>query len=144
MGTLRTAREAAVFIRREDRFLILHRPHEDYWHIVAGVVEDGETIADAARRELLEETGLDAPVTDLATPQRYRVPAELRHEYEADVDEVTIGNFEVHVPRMWEPTLNDEHDDYRWLTLAEAIAILHWRETAELLAKLAERGRGAR
>jgi dATP pyrophosphohydrolase len=133
-----------VFVRRDDRFLILHRPHEDYWHIVAGVVEDRESIADAARRELLEETGLDAPVTDLRVPQRYRVPAALRHEYETGVDEVTIGNFEVRVGSAWEPTLNEEHDDYRWLTLAEAVAILHWPETAELLAMLAAQESGPR
>src|SRR5205823_11078698 len=49
-GALRTSRETSVIVRRGDDFLMLHRAVEDYWHVVAGVVEDGETFAEAAAR----------------------------------------------------------------------------------------------
>jgi 8-oxo-dGTP pyrophosphatase MutT (NUDIX family) len=101
------------------------------------VVEEGETFAEAAARELREEAGLDAPLVDLEIPQRYRVPEELRHEYALGVDDVAIENFMVDVPAGWEPILNDEHDEYRWVTLADAIALAHWPETAEVLAATA-------
>ena len=116
---------------------MLHRAVDDYWHVVAGVVEDGETFAEAAARELREETGLDAPVIDVEMRQSYRVPAELRSEYLAGVDQVAVENFAVAVPPGWEPILNEEHDHYRWLTPPEAVAIAHWPETKEVLAAVA-------
>src|SRR5438309_9821482 len=135
---LRTARETSVIIRRGDEFLMLHRAVDDYWHVVAGVVEDGETFAEAAARELREETGLDAPVVDVRIPQGYRVPEQMRSEYLAGVDQVAIENFTVEVPRGWEPVLNEEHDSYRWLTRDDAVAIAHWPETKEVLTAIAE------
>ncbi|MGH2470947.1 MAG: NUDIX hydrolase [Candidatus Limnocylindria bacterium] len=126
-----------MFIRRGDAFLLFHRAVDRYWHVVAGVVEDGETFAGAAARELSEETGLDAALIDLQMPQRYRVPDEMRQEYAPGVDEVAIENFAVEVPAGWEPVLNEEHDDYRWLSRADAIALAHWPETAEILAATA-------
>jgi len=116
---------------------MLHRAVDDYWHVVAGVVEDGETFAEAAARELREETGLDATVSDLGARQCYRVPAAMRAEYLAEVDDVAIENFGVEAPPGWEPVLNEEHDHYRWLDPTAAIAIAHWPETKELLAALA-------
>ena len=129
----------AIIIRRAEEFLMLHRAVDNYWHVVAGVVENGETFAQAAARELREETGLDAPVTDLGAPQSYRVPEEMRAEYLAEVEAVAIENFAVEAPSGWEPVLNEEHDRYRWLGPTEAIAIAHWPETKELLAALASR-----
>jgi lipoyl(octanoyl) transferase len=116
---------------------MFHRAVDRYWHVVAGVVESGESFAGAAARELFEETGLVANPVDLRMPQRYRVPDALRHEYEAGVDVVAIENFAVEVPLGWEPILNEEHDEFRWLRLPEAIALAHWPETAEVLAAVA-------
>jgi 8-oxo-dGTP diphosphatase len=126
-----------VIIRRGEHYLMLHRVGDDYWHVVAGVVEDGETFAAAAARELNEETGLEASVIDLRMRQTYRVPDEMRAEYLVGVDQVAIENFTVQVAPGWEPVLNDEHDDYRWLIASEAIAIAHWPETKEVLAAVA-------
>jgi len=141
---VRTEREAAVFVRRGEQFLMLHRVPDDYWHVVAGAAEPDETLAEAAARELVEETGLHAAVADLAMPQTYAVPETLRGEYGSGVEQVTIGNFSVEVRPDWEPTLNEEHDRYRWAGLSEAIALERWPETAEIMTALAAPKLGAR
>ena len=47
--------------------LVLQRTPErgGFWQLVTGRVEPGESVEAAARRELLEETGLDLPVAPL-------------------------------------------------------------------------------
>jgi len=119
---------------------MLHRAIDDYWHVVAGVVEEGEMFAEAATRELREETGLDAAVIDVRMRQSYRVPDDMRTEYLDGIDEVAIENFAAEVPPGWEPVLNEEHDDHRWLSAADAITIEHWPETREVIAFLAQSG----
>jgi len=115
---------------------MLHRSVEDYWHVVAGVVEDGETFAEAAARELREETGLDASVADVGLRQTYRVPDEMRAEYLPGVQEVAVENFTVQVPAGWEPVLNEEHDRYGWLAPDDAVEIAHWPETKALITAI--------
>ena len=134
---MRTGRESAVFVRRGEEFLLMHRVFDNYWHVAAGVVEDGEEFAAAAARELREETGLDAIPTDLGLPQTYAVPPELRGDYLPGVEKVKVANFAVEAPAGWEPVLNEEHDDYRWFSLSDAIALAHWPETIEIIAALA-------
>jgi phosphatase NudJ len=48
-----------VVVQREDRFLLVQeRKHDQMWYLPAGRVEPGETLAAAAIRETLEETGI--------------------------------------------------------------------------------------
>ena len=114
-------RECKVLIRRGDEFLVLLRCEADggYWHTVAGGVETGETYAQAAERELREEVGLVACPVDLERTYWY--------------DDVRVQAFLVDVAAGWEPRLNEEHDEYRWCTPEEAVELLHWPETKELV-----------
>ena len=60
---------AIVLIERSDGALFVHRRRDDKWVFpglhglgAGGRIEPGETPAQGAQRELLEETGLEAPV----------------------------------------------------------------------------------
>jgi|HubBroStandDraft_1064217.scaffolds.fasta_scaffold00309_24 8-oxo-dGTP diphosphatase len=52
-----------ALVRRGDRFLLVRRakpPNRGYWGFPGGVQELGETVLEAARRELAEETAIEA------------------------------------------------------------------------------------
>jgi 8-oxo-dGTP pyrophosphatase MutT (NUDIX family) len=96
---VRTGVEVAVFVTRKGgaEVLILRRSAEQggYWHVVAGGVEPGETAAEAAERELREETGLvteavaGVKVTEYVHPLTEE-PADRRDLHEPSVAEVEV------------------------------------------------------
>lgn len=51
---------AVVFDPAAEKIIVLHEKSEDRWGFPKGHVEPGESIPAAARREVLEETGLPA------------------------------------------------------------------------------------
>ncbi len=115
---MRRPEEVFILVRRGEEFLVLHRsPRQgSYWHCVAGALEPGESFAEAAARELQEETGLIAEPVDVDREFVYSLAQE---------------------PERWEPRLDWEHDDYRWLGAAEATDLLYWPEPAQVLRELA-------
>lgn len=116
--------EVLIVVRRGEEYLVVHRsPQNDaYWHQIAGGVELGETFAEAAVRELREETGLEAELEPLDAP--------------FDYEGVHVESFLAEAPANWEPALDWEHDDHRWLPRDEAAELLHWPEPAALLRSL--------
>jgi len=143
--TVQTGAEVAVFVtrRRGAEVLILHRSPAQggYWHVVAGGVEPGETVAAAAVRELREETGLAAEAVAGVEVVEYAYalteePADRRDRYDPAVAHVNVTCFHVAAPDDWEPTLDWEHDAHRWCDPHEAFATLRWPATAEALRKL--------
>jgi dATP pyrophosphohydrolase len=138
---VRRPEEAFVFVRRGGEFLVLHRSPQQggYWHGVAGALEDGETAVEAAARELLEETALVAEPAPVAEPYAYPVEEEPDRipMFPAGTTEITVTSFVVDAPPGWEPTLDWEHDGYRWCSAAEACALFHWPEPAAQLRLLA-------
>jgi dATP pyrophosphohydrolase len=92
------------------------------WQCVSGSIEDGERIAAAALRELSEETGFDRgsieAFYDLDLVNQFHEPS-----YDAVVSSAI---FAVRVVSDKEPQLSSEHDDSRWLPLADAHREVVW------------------
>jgi dATP pyrophosphohydrolase len=138
---VRGPNEVAIFVARRSRseVLVVHRTPElgGYWHTIAGAVEAGESIADAARRELFEETGLE---TDVSATGDFRYPLseetpERRARYEPGLTEVRVHCFVADAPDDWEPTLNEEHVECRWAPAADAPGALFYPDIADAMRR---------
>ncbi|EKD53609.1 MAG: hypothetical protein ACD_61C00007G0019 [uncultured bacterium] len=58
---MRTNKRVGAILRRGDSVLLIHR-HKDgqeYWVLPGGGIEDEETLEEALRREVMEETSLE-------------------------------------------------------------------------------------
>ncbi|VVP42521.1 NUDIX hydrolase [Pseudomonas sp. B21128] len=73
----------ATVICEQDRHILLVRKPSSRWNLPGGKVEPGETRADAAVRELQEETGLDADEVLYLMELHYG--GTRHHVYEASV-----------------------------------------------------------
>jgi 8-oxo-dGTP pyrophosphatase MutT (NUDIX family) len=134
---MRLPAEVFVFVRRDEEYLVLLRSKRQgaYWHCVAGGLEPGESYAEAAARELHEETGLAADVVDLQRPYDYRLE-EWEPRYRREGGHIHVECFLAEAPTGWEPHLDWEHDDYRWCRPEEAAALLYWPEPREVLLEV--------
>jgi 8-oxo-dGTP diphosphatase len=102
-------RVLAAVIQRQGRYLLCLRPpqkrHGGLWEFPGGKLEAGESLAQAARRELKEEVGVE--VTEWGPPLFSHREAGSRYQIEFLPIEI-IGE-----PRAL------EHDQVRWVSLEE-------------------------
>ena len=99
-----------------------HAPAPATWHPVMGHIEAGERATDTLWRELAEELGLGgSAVLDAWALE------QVHPYFIADLDAVFLSpRFAVEVIPGFEPSINEEHDDFRWLPLARAIHEALW------------------
>ncbi len=109
------------------RLLLLHgfdpaRPDQPYWFTVGGGAEPGESLAQAAARELREEAGLAAQPADLGDPVWHEV-AEFSFQGTSYRQEQDFFLLRVGSPEIRADGLDDEEaaviDGHRWWTPAE-------------------------
>jgi 8-oxo-dGTP diphosphatase len=113
---------AYCWIARGDRVLFLRRAPGVFlagrWELPGGTAEPGERFEDTAAREAAEETGLTVRVTgELARDAWPDVAGQaLRiHAFVYTVEEAGAGDVALNP---------EEHDDFAWLTRAEARELL--------------------
>ncbi len=117
-------RTVSVAVLRGEQVLLLRRVRErgGFWQLVTGRVEAKEAPADAARRELWEETGADARVLDLG----YRHAFAFGEELPPKVAEESA--YAARWPEGREVRLDRrEHDAYEWVAFDEALSRLPFR-----------------
>lgn len=100
-----------------DVLMLQRRQPAGYWQSVTGSLEWGEAPEAAAVRELVEETGLQLPVTDCRQSNRFPIHPAWRARYAADVTTNLEHVFRVECRVLPVVILDDsEHTAYRWLT----------------------------
>lgn len=104
--------------------LLLKRcDHPDFWQSVTGSLHWNETPPEAARRELLEETGLDCgdAILDHHRTFRFEILAAWRHRFAPGVTRNLEHVFSVALATRTPVTLAPrEHSEYDWLQLDQA------------------------
>jgi dATP pyrophosphohydrolase len=96
----------------------------DFWQSVTGSLRWGEASAAAARRELREETGIDAEPFDCGLSNRFPILPAWRRRYAPDVATNLEHVFRVECPVRPAVTLNpQEHSAFRWLPREEAAGL---------------------
>ena len=103
---------AFAFVERDGRYLVLrreHEPHRGAWDLPGGFVESGEAPAEAVRRELHEETGLQAEALDLLGTYKSTYGAG---RWTVDIAFRCVG-------RAGDVSLSAEKSDHRWVALGD-------------------------
>jgi len=120
---------------------VLLRADYELWQFISGGGELGETPADAARRESLEEAGIPLDAAYLALDTTTSIPAcwfEAWPSWPEGVLVVPEHVFAVEVGER-ELVLSPEHRELRWCRLPEAMALLRFDSNRNALWELNER-----
>jgi 8-oxo-dGTP pyrophosphatase MutT (NUDIX family) len=114
---------AGGVVVRDGQVALVHRPRYDDWTLPKGKLDRAESFAEAAVREVQEETGLRArPVRELpATNYEVSGRPKIVRYWLMDVEHE--GPF---VP-------NDETDELRWMAPDEALRLLTYDRDREVL-----------
>ncbi|KPL60428.1 NUDIX hydrolase [Rossellomorea vietnamensis] len=110
-----------LLVKREGSVL------KDVWCYIGGGIEEGEKAWEAAYREVEEETGITNMSLYSANTFDRIYSIEGNYIYIAPV-------FVGFVPDDQEVTLNEEHSDYRWVSLEEAMGTVSLPGNEEVLS----------
>ncbi|MEV4318354.1 NUDIX hydrolase [Actinocrispum sp. NPDC049592] len=122
--TSRRIAAAGAVVWRAGALAVVHRPRYDDWSLPKGKLDRGETIAQAAVREVAEETGLRVVLGRRLNTVRYSV-GDVEKQVDYFAARATGGAFRP----------NDEVDELRWLTVDEASEMLSHPQDRAVLAE---------
>ena len=126
-----------VVVWHGDRVLLVRRgkpPRWGQWSLPGGAQQLGETVAEAARREVKEEVGLDVALGDIVATVDLieRDPDDrIRYHY-------TLVDFVAEAPSAALQPGSDAADA-RWFSIEEAEALGLWSETVRVIRLARER-----
>jgi 8-oxo-dGTP pyrophosphatase MutT (NUDIX family) len=117
-GILRLGCSAVLFDNLRKQILLTRREDNAMWCLPGGMIEPGESVAEACEREFLEETGLDVKVKHLIGI--YSDPHRLTVYPDGNMATVVVLSFEVQLIRG-KLRLSDETSGVDWFPISEAL-----------------------
>ncbi len=122
-----------IVVFRGDEVLLVERtkpPIRNRWSIPGGAQEIGETVHEAALRELVEETGLEADIIGLID-----VVDSITRDQDSRVQfHYTLVDFAAEW-RSGEAVAADDVGAVRWVPLADLEAMGLWTETVRIIRR---------
>jgi lipoyl(octanoyl) transferase len=108
--------------RPDGKLLLLRRSPErgGFWQQVTGCIEPGEAPAEAAARELREETGADLPVRPLGYVHGFALSPMQATRGGGGLRTGQETAFVARLPADFEPRLSGEHCEWEWFSPEEA------------------------
>jgi 8-oxo-dGTP diphosphatase len=126
-----------VVCMRDGEVLLIRRgrpPRRGEWSLPGGRIEPGERAADAALRELQEETGVGARLVGLVDVVDGLFPEADRHYVLIDYAAVWLTG---------EPTAGDDAVEAGFFPLSEALERVIWSETRRIIREAAKKITGS-
>ncbi len=126
----------AAVVLRDNQVLLVQRgrdPGKGSWGLPGGMLELGETLAEGARREVMEECGVEievGPLVAVFEPMQRDEDGRLRFHY------VVVDYLARYV--TGEPRAGDDADDARWVDLDALERLPMRKETREVIWKAVE------
>ncbi len=107
---------SAVLVFKEGRLLLMQQNGKPFWVLPGGTLEEGESIADCAVREMEEEVGMSVSLVGMLALSEFA--DSKRHV----VDVTFLGTYEAGTC-IWNPPYPENIDHVAWVTEAEFKAL---------------------
>jgi dATP pyrophosphohydrolase len=132
-----------VVVYTDDAQILLLRRSQPFhfWQSVTGSLKDNETHGDAAARELREETGFtkEGALSYSDVSRHFDIDPRWRDRFEPGIVQNEEFEWRYRLPEARNVDLNeDEHSEYSWLPIDDAIASVWSWTNKDALKQLRE------
>lgn len=127
-NTIITAAGGLIESRDDDvlTIAVIHRDRYDDWTLPKGHIEEGETIEEAAIREVEEETGCRGEIIEIVRPLSYLVKNQPK----------IVVFYRMALVERGDLKPNDEVSMVKWMKPVDAVGRLTHRIERELIADI--------
>jgi dATP pyrophosphohydrolase len=111
-----------IYTKNKDILILKKNNGKDMWQSVTGSINDGESVDDAAKREVYEETGLNADnIINCNKQYIFEIYEMWRYKYDDNVTHNTEHVFLLELDERKDIVIDkEEHVSYEWTSRVKA------------------------